>query len=493
MGICRREFGACLLAGMSGRLWALPPRPKLFILVILDQFRPDYLESAASSLSPGGFRRLLEKGTYFPDCRHLASTFPASSIATLATGAWPSQHGIVADKWYDRSIRKPVGASDEALLATTLVAQLTVDPRPRFTASVLSLDQPSGALFAGTTDARLFWMNDDGQFGTLGEVPEWLTPFNSQRPLAGLHDAPWRAVNARADAPALRTLTWNPDRPKEFLALYRSSPFAMEAQFDLLNELITKEKLGQGNTLDLVCLLTGSSGLLGYETGGRSPLMQQMALRIDRQIELLLNNLTKLLGEKGFNFVATAAHGAPPEPEPDMREHMSVKGEALAESVDRSLSAAGFGHVEKYLYPFLYLDTSGFRDPEPLRVAAGRAALEFSAVANFYTAGGACSVQDGWDRGFRNSFHPTRSGDVMLSYHPEFVEDFGTGRGVSYGSLYSYDVRVPLWFYGPQFRQGAILESPVKSIDLAPTLARLIGVPPPSSSMGKVLGEAFAS
>ena len=78
----------------------------------------------------------------------------------------------------------------------------------------------------------------------------------------------------------------------------------------------------------------------------------------------------------------------------------------------------------------------------------------------------------------------------MLSYLPEYVEDFGQGRGISYGSLYNYDVRVPLCFYGPQFAPG-VFESPVQSVDVAPTLARAMGVAPPSSSDGRVLGEAF--
>ena len=111
-------------------------------------------------------------------------------------------------------------------------------------------------------------------------------------------------------------------------------------------------------------------------------------------------------------------------------------------------------------------------------------------MAGYYTAGGACSVHDGWERRFRNSFHPQRSGEVMLSYQPEYVEEYGSGRGVSYGSLYNYDIKVPLCFYGPQFRAG-VFETPVESVDLAPTLARAIGVAPPSSTAGRVLGEAF--
>jgi hypothetical protein len=474
---------------MAGRLLALPPRQKLYVFVLLDQFRPDYLDSTGFPLAPGGFRRLMEKGAYFPDCRHLASTFPASSIATLATGAWPAQHGIVADTWYDRSIRNRVPASDEALLATTLAAQVAADQRSRV--SVVSLDALHGALFAGTSDTRQFWMDDAGQFATLGDPPDWLTAFNGQRPLASFHDQKWTALNARADASPLRTLTYAPERPKEFLTLYRSSPFALATQFELVAELIAREKLGLGNTVDFLCILTGSTGVLGYETGGHHALMQQMTLHLDQKIEALLNLLTKSFGEKGFNLVLTAAHGAPPEPPVELRDRMAVKGEALAQAVDRNLSASGNGRVEKYLYPFLYLDAAGFRDPEPIRVAAGRAALEMPAVANYYTAGGACSVHDEWKRRLRNSFHPTRSGDVMLSYQPEYVEDFAEGRGISYGSLYSYDARVPLFFYGPQFR-SAVFETPVESVDLAPTLARLMGVAAPSSSMGRVLGEAFA-
>jgi arylsulfatase A-like enzyme len=79
----------------------------------------------------------------------------------------------------------------------------------------------------------------------------------------------------------------------------------------------------------------------------------------------------------------------------------------------------------------------------------------------------------------------------MLSYRPEYVEDYGQEQGISYGSLYNYDVRVPLCFYGPQFRAG-VFEGPVESVDLAPTLARAMGVAQPSSATGRVLAEAFA-
>jgi arylsulfatase A-like enzyme len=216
-----------------------------------------------------------------------------------------------------------------------------------------------------------------------------------------------------------------------------------------------------------------------------------MVLQLDREIEALLADLVRAVGESGFALALAGGHGAPPEPKTESRARMTVNGEALAQSVAKALDANKFGAVQKYVYPFLYLDTSGWRDPEPVRLAAARAALEYPSVANYYTAGGACSMAGEWERRFRNSFHPKRSGDAMLSYRPEYIEDFGGGRGVSYGSLYNYDVRVPLFLYGPPIFRAGVYESPVESVDVAPTLARAMGVAAPSSSVGRVLGEAM--
>jgi hypothetical protein len=333
-------------------------------------------------------------------------------------------------------------------------------------------------------------MDDSGQFTTLSDAPEWLTASNATRNLAGYHDEKWRVMGAKNEAPALRTLTFSAEKPAEFLTLYKSSPFGLNAQFDFAAELIAKDKLGQGSTIDFVCILAESTGLLGYDTGAQPVLMHQLMLHIDKQIENLLNQLTKVPGEKNFTIAVVGGHGAPPEPAPEVRDRMAVSGESVAQAVDRHLNSTGMGRVEKYLYPFLYLDSSGFRDPEPVRQEAARAAMEHAAVAGYFTAGGHCSTYSDWQHRFRNSFHPVRSGDVILSYQPEYVEDYAQGRGISYGSLYDYDVRVPLFLFGPQFR-SVVSESPVFSVDVAPTLARLMGAAAPSSSTGRVLGEAL--
>lgn len=486
MDICRRRFGVCILAGLASRAFALPPRPKLLVLFILEHMRPDYLDSVWAQVGTRGLRRLVENGAYFPDCRHLASSFPTSSLATLATGAWPAQHGIVADQWYDRKDRGPRKGSADSLLATTFAAQVAAAPNTRV--YTVSLDPIKGDIVTATPQAHTFWMDSEGRFTTTGDNPQWLAEYNAMHPLQNLHGKEWLAVGAKSGAPALRRLL--DERPEEFFALFQASPFSQDAQFDFVSELLTREKIGQGNTFDLLCVVVSSAASLGYETGANSALMQQMTLRLDQKLAVLLDQLDRAPGGDTYDLVLVGAHGAPPGPPSAARPRSVVNGENLAQAIQRRLAQAKIPRIEKYLYPFVYLEAAGGRAPDAAAVAVGRAALEEDEVAAYYTAGGDCSVHNQWEQRFRNSFHPVRSGDLMLSYQSEYVEDFGTGHGISYGSIYDYDIKVPLCLFGPQFRAG-VFEAPVESVDIAPTLARAIGMPPPSSSTGRVLGEAF--
>ena len=488
MTLNRRQFGACALGALSARAWGAPSRPKLTVLVVVEALRADLLQALWPQFGAGGFHRLAEKGAWFPECRHLSSTVPATGLANLATGAWPAQHGIVADSWWDAVAHATVRASDEELLATTLMAQAAAaDPPMRM--AVVAMTRAHAALFAGSVAAHLYYWDERGQFTAPGAAPDWLREFNTAKGPEGARDANWMAVNFAPNAPPLRKLHYDNNRPQEFLELYRASPYGQTEVFEMAGELVAREKYGQEATADLLCVIDGSTAMLGYEVGGTSPLMNQMMLALDQRLENLWTQLTRAAGENGFNLVVCGAHGAPPEPSPAARPRMAVDGTIVAQAVESALKESG-KRVEKYLYPFLYLDRKGGTLPAT-RLAAARAALAQPAVAGYYTVDGDCSVTNEWRERFRNSFHPKRSGDLMLSYRPEYVENFGLGRGVSYGSLYNYDAATPLFLCGPQFRAG-LFPSPVEAVDVAPTLAMALGIAEPSSSVGRVLGEALA-
>jgi len=505
MLVSRRHFaslGSLGLAGFPFRLRAARPRPKLIVLLIAEQFRADYLDIFNNFLVPGGFRRLIEDGAYFPGCQMAASTFTSGGLATLSTGAYPQLHGIVADTWYDRTTRKPVPATPQALQATTIADQFAqADPDNRLFVS--ALDLPDAALLAGNAQASLFYMDPRGTFVERGRPRQagWLVDFNQINSVEGLRNAPWIALGNKKGGPPLRTLAFDPARPDDFLALYRASPFCQAVQMALARETIVQEKLGQGTGADLLAVSLGSGALLGYEVGGDSPLMREMVLHLDRQLEALLSLLDKSLGARNYALVFTSAHGAANDPD-GHRAELAVSGETVATAINQALSSHyDTGHrknvyVERYLYPFLYFRRDvlrkAFIDPREASALAGQAALAIPGVAGYYTADGDSSHSGDWLRRFRNSFHAVRSGDVMLAYSPQHVEYYGDGRGISYGSLYNYDSLVPLILYGAPF-ETQLFDTPVESVDLTPTLARVAGIGLPSSSTGRVLGEALIS
>jgi hypothetical protein len=481
---------------------AARPHPKLIVLLIAEQFRSDYLDLFGNFLVPGGFRRLIEEGAYFPQCQMAASTFTSGGLATVSTGAYPQIHGIVADSWYDRSIRKSVPAAPEALQASTLAEQISAaDPNNRIFA--VALDSRDAALLSGGSQTALFHRDATGKFMARGksENADWLANFNEANLPEKLRNENWYALGKKDTTPPLRILKYDDAHPEQFLDLYWASPFGQSAQMSLAREIILQEKLGLGQGVDLLSVALGSSALLGYEVGADSALMRELVLHLDRELEKLLTVLNNHLGAHNYAVAFTAAHGAARDPD-GHRATLAIPGETVAYAINQGLSARydlrdrKNVYVERYLYPFLYLRPErllrAYIDPREARAVAGQAALTVPGVVGYYTADGDCSHSGDWLRRFRNSFHAVRSGDVMLAYGPEYVEDYGLGRGISYGSLYNYDTRVPLIFYGAPF-EGQEFETTVESIDLAPTIARAVGTAWPSSATGRVLGEALVS
>jgi predicted AlkP superfamily pyrophosphatase or phosphodiesterase len=445
MIVTRRLFLASAASAVAA--FALPPRPKLMVLLVAEQFRSDYLDSHASSLCPGGFKRLLAGGAYFPNCFQESATFTTTGLATIATGAYPSAHGIVADRWFDRTgtptTHALASAQSDFLEATT------------FSAGFLSAD-PRNRVFGTGFDSRITRI-------LTGVTP--YTPENAKSfaPDASLKQA-WTATGSQTVP--MRTL--DPADKKDFNTLWRSSPLGQAAQFDFSRDLISGDKLGRGDGVDLLCMVLGSLGSLGLETGANSPLVFDLVSQLDRQIETLLKFLDDTVGENSYQVAFTAAHG-------------------LADAALQRVAAKDIAAVlqknfdlEAYIYPFLYL-----RSGDP--VAAVKTLPQ---AAAWYTASGECSHTGMIERRMRNSFHPRRSGDAMVAYAPNVGEDFANGRGVSYGSIYNYDARVPLILYGPQFK-AAEIEDSVELTDVAPTLCAALGAGLPSTSSGRVLGEAF--
>ena len=491
----------------------LAERPHLFVFIVFEQFRADYLELYRGGFSDNGLGRLLREGAVFPRCRfdHL-TTLAAPNAAVLATGAYPESNGIVGNRWYRRAgqtVVNAVGAgaveniSPKQLIGSTAADELKLATAGRSRIVAVSDRAAPAVLLAGRRPDACYWMNDEARFTSApyygSETASWVEAFNqATAPLRHL-GAAWRAIGASEDAPPLRTLgSLDRKRFKEFLALYRASPFAADDVFALARRAVEAENLGGGNYTDLLIVHVGAPAYLARETGAFSPLMRDMVLRLDLALGGFLDYLDERVGLDRTSLVLTALHGIPPSPETARAAGLSagrVNGEHIVAAADRAL-AEKFGpdlFVEKYIYPSLYLNGKAAALPGAQRrealATAGKAALAVEGVAGYF-APGVGAVPAGLRSAFERTRHATRSGDLLVAYEPYFVEDFAEGRGTSSGSPYPYDTDVPLIFFGKGFRAGRFAE-PADAASIAPTVSAVLEIAAPSLARAAVLHQAL--
>jgi hypothetical protein len=86
----------------------------------------------------------------------------------------------------------------------------------------------------------------------------------------------------------------------------------------------------------------------------------------------------------------------------------------------------------------------------------------------------------------QNAWHPDVSGDVQYMLKPNWK--FGLrSNGTTHGSPYAYDTHVPILLYGPNWIGKGRVDQRVEVVDIAPTLADLLGVAPPATAQGRRL------
>ena len=177
-------------------------RPKLVVVIVIDQFRGDYLERYRDQFGEGGFRVFLDRGAYFTDCNYdYANSRTAPGHATLFTGSYTSGHGIVANEWWDPAKKKRVtsveddktklvgtgktgpGASPHNLTNDTLGDELKLATGGKARVFAISLKDRAAVLPAGFSGDAAYWIDPkSGDWITSTyyrpDLPEWVRNFN---------------------------------------------------------------------------------------------------------------------------------------------------------------------------------------------------------------------------------------------------------------------------------------------------------------------------
>jgi predicted AlkP superfamily pyrophosphatase or phosphodiesterase len=503
-------------------------RPKLVVVIVIDQFRGDYLERYREQFGDSGFRFLLDHGAYFSNCNYnYANTRTAPGHATLFTGAYSNGHGIVANEWWDPRKKKMVtsvedddtklvgitgdktGASPHNLLADTLGDELKLATQGKARVFGVSLKDRAAVLPGGFAADGAYWI--DPQSGVWitstyyrNELPHWVRDFNANRP-GKYWDRDWKdAQGALLLSTAHRKNKAGADAG--FYEVVGPSSFANDYEFEFAKELILYENVGRGPATDLLAISLSPNDILGHRVGPDSPEMKQMALDLDRQLSDFINFLGHQIGLAGVWIALSADHGVASLPDQvkqlripaanldSAKIEAQINGAITAKFSPGHPAAAGPATYVKLDYPMAWLDPDAFASAhvhENDAEAAVGEAMKQAGLRDFYTKS---QLAEGevpntpLGRKYLNSYSAEGSWYVMGV--PD-IYTVGSSKGTDHASPYTYDTHVPLAIYGLSFQAGTYRAS-VQPVDLAATLASLLGINAPTHSVGRVLTEALS-
>lgn len=495
--------------------------PKLIVVVVIDQFRGDYLERYRDQFRDGGFRLLLDHGAYFPNCDYeYANTRTAPGHATLFTGTYTSGHGIISNEWWDSQKKHQVtsveddstkllgtgdsgpGASPHNLLASTLGDEMKLATQGKARVFGISLKDRAAILPGGFAADGAYWLDkDSGVWITSNyyrnELPSWVQQFNQSKRRDKYLNQEWKDDKGNV----LGTTAGNAS--KGYYSVVGATPFANDYELEFARELVVYEHLGSGPATDLLSVSLSANDILGHAVGPDAPQMQAMALALDRQLADFFAFLGKQLGLANVWIALSADHGVAPLPAQALKLRIPAAGlntRKLRDQInDRISDKISPGHKAEYLkefdYPLAWLDQDAFSalhiSEEDAEHAVGEA-LKAAGLRDYYTRSqlAAGKVPDTvFGRKFLNSYSPEGGWYVMGVPVPYVV---GSVSGTDHASPYSYDTHVPLAFYGLAFQPGTY-RNHVEPVDLAVTLASLLGINAPSHAVGRVLTEGLAA
>lgn len=505
---------------------AMPP--KLVVVISVDQFSADLFAEYRAQFS-AGFARLLSGAVFPSGYQGHAATETCPGHSTILTGARPARTGIIANDWTDFSAPREdktiycaedesvpgsssskYTVSDKHLKVPTLGEWMkAADPQSRVV-SVAGKDR-AAVMMGGHKVDELWWWDGKAFVSYAGRVaPTMVTRMNesvtariaeAQEPLAL---TPFCQARSRA-VPVTPTFSVGDGRFARAagdVRAFRASPEFDESVLALGAGLATDMKLGQGPHTDLLILGASATDYVGHSLGTEGSEMCLQLLSLDQS----LGKLFAVLDQTGVDYavVLTADHGGHDMPERN-RDHAAP----MAARVDPALSASAMGkEIATKLGiagPTLVGGAAGDVYFDPKLTKAQRAAVEAEAIRRYSAHPQVQAVltraqiaatpapkgpPETWTllERARQSYDPARSGDLVVALKPRVtpIPTPGPGYVATHGSFWDYDRRVPILFW----RRGMTgFEQPlsVETVDIAPTLASLIGVPVPVQIDGRCL------
>lgn len=519
--------------------------PRLGVVIVLDQFCAEHL-TRYSQLFTGGIARMIDKGVVFTDAHHdHAMTLTATGHATLSTGCYPSRHGIVGNNWVERSTGQRVycctdstvqifGDADAAgcsprYLMTNSIGDWLRDAWPGARVVSVSQKDRSAIMLGGQKADAVYWFDDaKGRFVTssyyMDSLPSWASsydcfPFREMAIREGWRkmwpDSVYNLANedgfpAENDGvyttfPHLYdSVAAIASTPSEWMV---GTPFSDQMVLDFARTLITAEELGSDSVPDLLCISLSAVDYIGHSFGPFSQEVLDGLLRADANLMIFLAALDSLVGAGHYTLAMSSDHGVMPLPEEtsrggeyaerisrtDAKQHLEVAVRQVADAAGIAQPLI-LGQTNGLILDTKAGEKHGIRPPD-LRQAVAQVVRKIDYVEDVMTYEDLTLPNgdgSGYRELYRHSFHPDRTPDVVIRYK-ENVLVLDSKYGTTHGTPYDYDTHVPIIFFGAGVDASSrTVDDRVRTIDFAPTMAELLGIPVPEKVDGTALRRVIA-
>ena len=493
-------------------------RPRLVVLIAIDQFRADYLERFGAL--PGGLGRLSRGGAWFTNAHHdHAITETAPGHATLLSGRFPRSTGIMMNRIGVEDETAPLiaggvgtGASPKRFRGTTLVDWIrTADPQSR-AFSVSSKDR-AAILPVGRSKSEVYWYSSDGRFTTSSyyrdTLPPWVVAWNERRFPETFAGRRWDLLLPASaypepdsvEAEGGRGFTFPhdlPSDPESAVNIVRATPFIDDITLSFALHGVQSLALGASAHTDVLSISLSATDYIGHRYGPDSREIHDQVVRVDRTLGVFLDSLYRLRDSSQITIALTADHGvgtipelapASQKPKPErvslaeliapLRAGLrAAKVDTMAIDIDQQIVVSDRAAFAK---AGVNADSAIAAFASAIRVLPGvRRVDRFQALA-------ADTLTDPIARRWQHQFPAATPIELVVTLTPG-----STWRGniAFHGTPYDYDSHVPIVFYGAGVRPGRIADF-VRTVDLAPTLAELAGVRPTEPLDGVVLRAAI--
>ncbi|MFQ5639368.1 MAG: alkaline phosphatase family protein [bacterium] len=521
-------------------------RPKLAVVVVVDQMRADHL-SRFAGVYKHGFGRILREGAIFTNAHHdHAYTVTGAGHATIATGAYPSHNGIVGNNWFDRKENKNVYCSEDTAapllgypdsnlfngrspvrMLRTAIGDWLKEASPKSKVYGVGRKDRAAILTAGMKADAAYWYHlGDGRMITsefyMKSYPQWVDDFNKSRMVDTFFEKGWQKFSheetyflAREDSFSAEydgkhtafPHAFTPASQKPDAHYYNAlsvTPFSDKLILEFSKALVENEKLGEDDAPDILFVGCSAADAVGHRFGPLSQESLDHFLRLDSYLGDFFAFLDERIGKENYLIILSSDHGVMPMPEELIRRGFKAKRFSGLELQTKIRKATIDVSKELDISQRLIRGLSGFglvvnydsakeagvsRDELNSRlIDAYMRALPIEDIFNREDLADGMRDARPYQQLYAHSFHPERGGDLMLRMK-EFYLTAGS-HGTSHGSPYSYDTHVPIAFCGMGVRNG-FFPGKVRTIDIAPTLADILGVAIPSDLDGQSLYEVI--